>query len=66
MKNNKIEIDRDLLWKIVDCFEDTINYANDGMIDRNDKDYSGFFDTIDKGNELIEKLCEILNNKEGK
>ena len=64
MKNNKIEIDKNLLWKIVDCFEDTINYANDDMIDRNDKDYKDFFDTIDKGNELIEKLCKILNEGE--
>lgn len=53
-------IDLKFLNKVYDCLGSMINYADDGMLDRNDPMYSEFFHDIDMANKTLDELCWVI------
>lgn len=57
-------ISKDLLSEIIDSLSTMYDYANDGTISREDKDYSFYWEELDKANDLIKKLWKIYELKD--
>lgn len=51
-------VDTALLAEIITSLENMIDYADDGMIDRNDPDFTQFFEEVDRARNLLDKLQE--------
>ena len=46
----------DMLEKIMNSLDTMINYADDGMVDRDDPDFDFFYGKVDEAREVLEKL----------
>lgn len=57
-------ISKELLSDIIDSLSTMYDYANDGTIPREDKDYSFYFEELDKADDLIKKLWKIYELKD--
>ena len=55
-------IDKDFLNEIYDALSEMKNYADDGMCDRNDPEFSEFFESVDNATRILKKLDTILYN----
>lgn len=51
-------VDTALLAEIITSLGNMIDYADDGMIDRNDPDFTQFFEEVDRARNLLDKLQE--------
>jgi flagellin-specific chaperone FliS len=58
-------LEKEFIESIIDSLSEMIGFADDGNISRYDKEYSYFFEQIDKANKIIEKLNKLLES-EGK
>lgn len=51
-------IDAALLAEIITSLGNMIDYADDGMVNRNDPDFAHFFEEVDGARNLLDKLQE--------
>lgn len=55
-----VNIDRDLLEKIIDSLGTMIDYADTGDVPRDDKDFEFYFKDLDEARALYERLNHIF------
>ena len=57
-------MNKELLERIIDSLYDMTNYADDGIVSRNDPDFKDFYDRVDKARELLNELNNMLESEE--
>lgn len=53
-------MNKDFLERIYDSLSEMIGYADDGMISRNDPEFSEFFASVDTAREVLEEVGNRL------
>lgn len=61
----KIEVDEEFLFDLSTALQSMTNYADDGMLNRNDPEFKEFFDEVDRAREILTKLDTLLLAVEG-
>lgn len=56
--NKRCTISMDMLERILEDLGNMLNYADDGMLDRNDPEFADFFRRVDQAQETLDKLNE--------
>ena len=64
MENKKVVVDFDLLSDVIDSLSSMIDYADDGLVSRYDKNFKDFFEDVDFARENLEKLYKVFENEE--
>lgn len=50
---------KELLEKIINSLSEMINYADDGMVSRDDPDFEEFYEKVDNANKLLNELTAL-------
>lgn len=53
-------LSKDFIREITDSLTQMRDYADDGMLDRDDPDYQDFFEALDNADAVLEKLNRII------
>ena len=57
-------MNKELLERIIDSLSSMIDYADDGIISRGDPNFKDFFEELDKANDLLNELSNMLESEE--
>ena len=57
----KIEVDKGFLYDLYGSLQAMINYADDGMISRDDPDFKVFFTDVDQAYANLRQLDKMLD-----
>lgn len=55
---------KELFERIIDSLYYMTDYADDGVVSRQDPDFKDFYDRVDKARELLNELNDMLESEE--
>ena len=55
-----ITINKELFYRLLTSLESMTDYADDGMLNRNDPDYKYFFESLDEAREVINAAYRVI------
>lgn len=57
-----VNIPLPLIYDLTDSLASMTNYADDGMLNRDDPDYKDFFEAVDKARETLEQTNKYVDD----